>query len=284
MKKIALKFFVAVLAFFAFASFATLPLVAREQPIRIRTADGFMVIPHNEQPPIIVGEHILVPIRAVMEELGFYVSWNRQIQTVSFEKPGYSALVQIGSYDMLINGNIAQLYIPAQIMASRTMIPASTVSDVFGMEVRWCYITRVIDIIEPITINYWPEHLPRYIPGSIILHPELHFESLIGAMYPMRFRAAFYYVCGEFMDLVGFDEASAFLQTVGNESFEVMTLMRFVQHFNISREEFEAVVERLSAFHILRGLDSNDEWYELPNADIIFTFDNDIIRYFYRRE
>ena len=32
------------------------------------------------------------------------------------------------------------------------------------------------------------------------------------------------------------------------------------------------------------GLDISSETHELPNADIIFTFDPEIISYFYRRE
>jgi len=222
-----------------------------------------------------------------MEELGFVVSWNRQTQVVTLTKPGYNAIVRIGSREMVINGDVTSLDVPAQIISARTMVPIRAISEAAGMEVRWCPVSRIIDIIEPITIDYWPEHLPQHIPGSVRLSPEVQFESLLGDRYPMRFRAAFYHVSGGFIGLVDSDEASAWLQTVGNEAFEVMTLMRFVQHFNISREDFDAVVDRMRAIHEnqnARGvIDINSEWYELPNADIIFTFDDDIIRYFYRR-
>jgi len=63
----------------------------------------------------------------------------------------------------------------------------------------------------------------------------------------------------------------------------VMPLVRFIQHFNISREDFVAVIEEMRARAIAVGRDLYEELAELPNADIIFTFDNDIIRYFYRR-
>jgi len=67
-----------------------------------------------------------------------------------------------------------------------------------------------------------------------------------------------------------------------------MTVMSFVEHFNISREEFDAVFNSLREVRedqAARGIiDINHERFEIPNADIVFTFDNDIARYFFRRE
>lgn len=66
-----------------------------------------------------------------------------------------------------------------------------------------------------------------------------------------------------------------------------MPLMRFVQVHNISREEFDSalniLIEAHEWFDTLGFIDLSIEDYELPNADIIFTFDNEIIRYYYRR-
>ena len=59
-----------------------------------------------------------------------------------------------------------------------------------------------------------------------------------------------------------------------------------MQDNNISREDFDGAVQRMQELnddHIARGF-SLDEEREIPNGDIIFTFDMDIIRYFYRRE
>lgn len=61
-------------------------------------------------------------------------------------------------------------------------------------------------------------------------------------------------------------------------------LASFVEYFNINRVDFDEVIEEMRVSAITYGLDLTDEFYELPNADIIFTFNHDIIRYFYRRQ
>ena len=55
-----------------------------------------------------------------------------------------------------------------------------------------------------------------------------------------------------------------------------MVTVAFVKRFNISKEEFELAVGKNSKY--------NDEDAELPNADIVYTFDNAIINEYYRRE
>ena len=63
--------------------------------------------------------------------------------------------------------------------------------------------------------------------------------------------------------------------------------MRFVQHFEISRADFDLAIEetwRIQTPLFEQGIFQMTESHEPPNADIIFTFDNDIIRHFYRRE
>lgn len=67
-----------------------------------------------------------------------------------------------------------------------------------------------------------------------------------------------------------------------------MYLVSFVKHFKISREDFEAACEkkrlRFEELHNVNGHDISDEAHEIPNADIIYTFDNEIINEYYRRD
>lgn len=67
-----------------------------------------------------------------------------------------------------------------------------------------------------------------------------------------------------------------------------MYLVSFVKHFKIPREDFEKCVENIRQtyewFHDTHGDDISDEIHELPNADIIYTFDNEIINNYYRRD
>jgi hypothetical protein len=69
----------------------------------------------------------------------------------------------------------------------------------------------------------------------------------------------------------------------GNEPTE-MTTVAFIKHFKIPKEKFMELVEEDEKISTSMGLNLSTEDYELPNADIIYTFDNDIINYYYRRE
>ena len=104
---------------------------------------------------------------------------------------------------------------------------------------------------------------------------------------PMRFRWAFCGISGRFWNLVdGIDASQNFWENVHPKypENEYMDLMLFVQHFNIPREDFDAVLNTYTEISLKNGWNLTDEFWELPNADIIYTFDNDIIRYYYRRE
>lgn len=71
-----------------------------------------------------------------------------------------------------------------------------------------------------------------------------------------------------------------------------MRLKAAIEYFNIPREAFDrAYEETITNWYYMtlsewenRGLDFRDEWHELPNGDIIYTFDDEIINYFYRWE
>ncbi|MCI9448901.1 MAG: hypothetical protein HFE30_01440 [Clostridiales bacterium] len=64
-----------------------------------------------------------------------------------------------------------------------------------------------------------------------------------------------------------------------------MYIVSFIKYFHISKEEFERVcAERRAFMEQMPSYDVNGEDYELPNPDIIYTFDNDIINEYYLRE
>jgi len=129
----------------------------------------------------------------------------------------------------------------------------------------------------------WPDHLPQHVPGSIRLHSDI--EGWLGMPYPAQHRYIFYSIPGIILGLIDDQNAlNEFLNalTEATHLYE-MPLMLLVQHFNIPKEDFVEAIEESRARRIELGFDLYDELHELPNADIIFTFDNDIIRYFYRR-
>jgi len=69
----------------------------------------------------------------------------------------------------------------------------------------------------------------------------------------------------------------------GKEPIE-MSVVRLVKHCNITLADFKEAFEKEQESYILRGADVMHEDNELPNPDIVYTFDNEIINAYYRRE
>ena|GEM_PF-1196547 len=305
MSKIVLNFAITafIIAVFIPYMFAPISLFAQSQEIRIRIDGEFVYIPAYEQHPVIIDGRTLVPVRAVMEALGFEVSWYEPTQaiTVSDRNVQFDAIFIIDYHHMWIRDfESLSLDVPPKIINGRTMIPVRAIAEAYRMEVRWNQDERIVDIfrrddfwireIPPpptpiIPIVDWPEHLPKHVPGSISLLPERNFNTFVDLTHPMQFRAIWYYMCLEIINLPrGENQGRRLPGWERHNDMNRMQLMDFVYWADISREDFDAHVESTREMLVYFGIDYNNEWDELPNADIIFTFDQDIARYFYRRE
>ena len=127
--------------------------------------------------------------------------------------------------------------------------------------------------------------LPVYIPGSIKLGereiPEFNFLR--------NYRSCYYAIDGYFLDLVDMSEFNKWAASVdgtdGSKELKEMLLVSFVKRFDISRDVFDKTIEEMKKGYTLAGVgDFNNEGNEIPNADIIYTFDNEIINEYYRYE
>jgi hypothetical protein len=131
--------------------------------------------------------------------------------------------------------------------------------------------------------------LPVYVNGAIPLLPE---SSLEPFAYQRHFRDIYYTVQLELLCSVSQQDFAAWRQSEikkaaeegrgGKEPTEMM-LLAFVKHFNVSRAEFDKGVEALIHHWTSIGVANTNELHEIPNADIIYTFDNKIINEYYRR-
>lgn len=72
--------------------------------------------------------------------------------------------------------------------------------------------------------------------------------------------------------------------TNGGADMEEMYIVSLIKHFNISRETVQKAYDAYMAYSKLDMSKPISEYREPPNLDIIFTFDNEIINYYYRFE
>lgn len=142
----------------------------------------------------------------------------------------------------------------------------------------------------PVTLPTQPTDpetgLPVYVPGSI----QLMDRKSDMFDFERKYRQTYYTISGSFIDLLSDEEKVDFYAWIGEDSKEnnygeyreEMMLVSFVKRYNISREEFDRAVERDISLTSPESLKM--ETREPPNADIIYTFDNEIINEYYRYE
>jgi hypothetical protein len=135
--------------------------------------------------------------------------------------------------------------------------------------------------------------VPEYIPGSVI--EDKVDDSFIAneeTLY-MTFshRYCWIMIPGPVLDLVDSDEKLTWndyeknlKRTSKGEPVE-MTIVSFIKFFNISKKDFELAIKKAQETqYISSEANPAGEFFELPNPDIIYTFDDEIINNYYRRE
>lgn len=112
-----------------------------------------------------------------------------------------------------------------------------------------------------------------------------------GIITVQKYRSCYYSIPSTFVELVGREVYYEWINTVDyTESAEKMIMLQFVQHFDISREQFDKANYKIAKI-ILEELDgrpcmnpkdyANQICDEIYNGDIIYTFDDVIINAYY---
>lgn len=104
-----------------------------------------------DQPPIILNDRTMVPLRAIFEALGAKVEWNGEKQTIVASKEDVVILMEIGQNKFarqVIGSNITfyDLDVAPMILNERTLVPARTVAESFDCTVDWDDAARTVDI------------------------------------------------------------------------------------------------------------------------------------------
>ena len=140
--------------------------IANAPTPRIRIDGQFVHIPSHDQSPVIVDGRTLVPLRAVMESLGFYVQWQEPtysptgeltpgVATLSRQRVGSESLwiwVELNSTKIVYSpysgaGNrVLEVDVPAKLINSRTMVPVRAIAELTGYTVEWDIHNFIVDI------------------------------------------------------------------------------------------------------------------------------------------
>ena len=144
------------------------------------------------------------------------------------------------------------------------------------------------------SLEEWIE-LNRYIPDILPTSEHIEREELYRVQGELRltfepsFRFIFYAapLIDQLMTAldISTDEWHEWVEHLRIDDYELeeMHLVSFIKYFRVPRDVFEEVLEQEAFRRDVSNTDVNHERHELPNADIIYTFDNEIINNFYRR-
>lgn len=87
--------------------------------------------------PFIENDRVLVPVRGILESLGYTVHWQEHTQTVLALSEDVSISLRINSKTATVNGKSVSIDAPAKIKNGRTFVPLRFLAEYSGAEVNW---------------------------------------------------------------------------------------------------------------------------------------------------
>ncbi len=89
------------------------------------------------QNPELLGGRTLVPLRSIFEAMGADVEWDGATNTAIAKRGNVEVKITIGANEIYKNGKAIPVDVSAQLLNSRTMVPARVIAEAFGANVDW---------------------------------------------------------------------------------------------------------------------------------------------------
>lgn len=113
--------------------------------------------------PYIENGRVLVPMRGVLESLGYSVHWKEHTQTVVAMKNGMELSLPLNSKTITVNDKQVSIDVPAQLHGSRTFVPLRFLAEYSGADVQWDAASSTVVIHSAEAENYKKEDSVVYI-------------------------------------------------------------------------------------------------------------------------
>ncbi len=214
-----------------------------------------------DQPPVILNDRTLVPIRAVFEKAGATVEWNGDTHTAIITGKGHIVQIGLGNSYMFKDGKSIPLDVPATVINDRTLIPVRAISEAMDFGVTWNGYKRTVLI----ATNNKP------------------YRAFVGINRGFRTLSdvAEYYIDGECVNLEvdingdGRNEAIDFMNTlnISAANYSVLSIdgIDYTQDLSIKMESVGAIA-------VVKAMDTNKKLFIIiENADVkvahLYTFD-----------
>ncbi|MDB5056176.1 MAG: hypothetical protein JWM44_4226 [Bacilli bacterium] len=99
-----------------------------------------------DQPPVLINNRTMVPLRKIFEALGATINWDQATSTVTATKGQIVVKLTIGSNVGYVNDKEVSLDAAAVVLNERTLVPVRFIGSSFGAKVTWDDITKSVVI------------------------------------------------------------------------------------------------------------------------------------------
>lgn len=99
-----------------------------------------------DQPPMMVNNRVMVPIRAIFEALGYTVEWDQASQTGTASNGAQTITVQVGNAAVTHDGGTYWCDMAPKNVSGRILVPLRAISESAGCEVLWNQTTKKVII------------------------------------------------------------------------------------------------------------------------------------------
>jgi flavodoxin len=114
--------------------------------------------------PVILNERTLLPVRAVVEEIGGTVGWNGDTKEVTLTYGADAITLTIDSTAAYLNGTLNTLDTAPTIINERTMLPIRFIAESFGFDVVWEQSEQLVTITKAAEVTAEPTVEPTTEP------------------------------------------------------------------------------------------------------------------------
>lgn len=129
-------------AFFIFLTMLLSTLSVQAEPEITVYVDGSVV--SFDQPPVIVNDRTMVPIRAIAEAMGADVSYAGEAVFINY--CGLKVRMAVNNSSCILNGTIITMDVPPTIINDRALVPLRALSESLQADVQYDHNLRTITI------------------------------------------------------------------------------------------------------------------------------------------
>lgn len=118
-----------------------------DNPIMQVNGSSKEIDPGNGTTPVMYKGRTVLPIRALIDELGGQLAWEDSDQKIDINLNGIKIELWINKHKAIVDGNELSLDVPPVIINGRTMVPLRFIGENLGLQLIWNGTMQTVELI-----------------------------------------------------------------------------------------------------------------------------------------